>query len=408
MLFWEGMIPSEFNNKLKHRMHEWLPVFLILALTAFVFLFDFPAADSIPEQVSDAQIELPMVAFEPEEVAPEVPRVELPDEVRGLYWTSVTAASQRGQDLLAYMKQTGINAVVIDTKMDNGEVSFTPHDESILPYVQRKPGMDNIDEILAQLHEEGIYRIARIPVMRDAAFAHNHPHLAMQRPGGGFWYDDIGSLWVDPAGSEVSDYAIALAKEAYARGFDEIQFDYVRFASDGAVSSIVYPVYNKQETKVAVMQRFFKKVGSAMQEAGIPVSFDLFGMTYFSHNDFNIGQRMVDVFPYSDFTSAMVYPSHYPNGFRGLGNPAEHPYAIVKMSMDEGADRMRGLYSGSEEELRKTFRPWIQDFDIGAVYTAPLIEAQIQAARDTGCSGWILWNARNVYEPANYLPSEAT
>ncbi len=239
--------------------------------------------------------------------------------------------------------------------------------------------------------------------MRDGAFAASHPQLALKTATGDLWKDNIGSMWVDPSAREVAEYAIELGKDAYARGFDEVQFDYVRFASDGETNGIVYPVYDSSESMIEVMQRFFKTVGSAMRDEHIPVSFDLFGMTFWSYNDFNIGQRLVDVLPYSDWISPMVYPSHYPDGFEGFANPAQAPYEIVKQSLDEGTKLTRGFWSGSEPELRAKWRPWLQDFDIGAVYTSDMIEAQIKAARDAGASGWILWNARNVYERANYL-----
>jgi len=261
---------------------------------------------------------------------------------------------------------------------------------------------ERFEEILQKLKEQNIYRIVRIAVMRDGRYAAENPSIALRTQSGSLWNDSIGSVWVDPASEQVSDYAIELGESFYKVGFDEIQYDYVRFASDGAVDSIVYPVYDWTETKSAVMQRFFKKVGGAMQGAGIPVSFDLFGMTYWSHYDFNIGQRLADAFPYADYISPMVYPSHYPFDFEGLGDPNLAPYEIVKRSLDRGADLISGVWSGTEEGLRKHSRPWLQDFDIGAVYTAELIEAQIKGARDAGASGWILWNARNVYEPANY------
>jgi hypothetical protein len=314
------------------------------------------------------------------------PHVALPEEVRGIYWTAVTARSDYGQYMLEYMLETGLNTVVVDVKMDNGALQ----------------DLETYREILDQLHEEGVYRIARVAVMRDAAFAYQNPDVALYAAGGGYWYDSIGSVWVDPASEKVVDYAIELGEQLYEVGFDEIQYDYVRFASDGAVSSIVYPVYDHTETKAEVMQQFFARVGGAMRDQGIPVSFDVFGMTFESHYDYNIGQRLADVLPYADWVSPMVYPSHYPDGFKGLGNPSLYPYEIVKWSLDSGTDLMLGVYAGSEEELRARWRPWIQDFDIGAVYTAELIEAQIQASRDAGASGWILWNARNVYEPANY------
>lgn len=313
--------------------------------------------------------------------------VSLPTEVRGLYWTATTAATERAQELLVYMKETGLNTVVIDIKMDNGELAFPS------------------EGLLGQLAQEEIYRIARIAVMRDGVFAAAHPDLALKTETGEFWKDNIGSVWVDPAAREVAEYAIELGKESYARGFDEVQFDYVRFASDGETGNIVYPVYRSERSMIEVMQNFFKTVGSTMRAEQIPVSFDLFGMTFWSHDDFNIGQRLIDALPYSDFVSPMVYPSHYPDGFEGFAHPAEVPYEIVKQSLDKGTQLIGGVWSGSEEELRWKWRPWLQDFDIGAVYTSDMIEAQIRAARDAGASGWILWNARNVYEPANYEPN---
>lgn len=384
-----------FNKLKKHRWLILLPVFLVLV----VFSFDRRGPQTPPLSVVISEAGSGDAASVQESV---VFRVPLPSEVRGLYWTAATAGSARGDELLAYMKQTGLNTVVIDLKMDNGQVAFVPRDETIVPYAQARPAIYDLDELLARLYEAGMYRVARIPVMRDGAFARAHPDLALQTTNSSLWQDNIGSLWVDPSAAPVADYAIALAREAYARGFDEVQFDYVRFASDGAVNHIVYPVYDGVEPMVSVLQRFFTRVGGVMRAEHIPVSFDVFGMTFWSYNDFNIGQRLIDVLPYSDWVSPMVYPSHYPRGFEGFANPAEAPYEMVWRSLEEGTKLTRGFWSGSESELRVKWRPWLQDFDIGAVYTSDLIEAQIQAARDAGASGWILWNARNVYEPSDY------
>ena len=331
-----------------------------------------------------------------------VQHIQTPEEVRGFYWTAYTAGIDRADELTDYMIETGLNAVVIDTKMDDGEIAFAPHNQDLAAYALDNPVIDDLEGLLEKLGEQNIYRIARIPVMRDATFATVHPEVALRTWGGGYWYDDIGSVWVDPAAPEVAEYAIALAQEVYARGFDEVQFDYVRFASDGAISAIQYPVYDGVEEKFEVMYRFFQSVGGTMRDEGIPVSFDTFGITCWSGDDFNIGQRLVDVLPFADYVSPMVYPSHFPDGFRGYADPNQYPYEIVGRSMEECVNLASGIYKGSIEELQPRFRPWIQDFDIGAVYTADLIEAQIQGARDAGSSGWILWNARNVYEPANY------
>ncbi|MBI2475454.1 hypothetical protein HYV69_03465 [Candidatus Uhrbacteria bacterium] len=328
--------------------------------------------------------------------------IPLPSEVRGLYWTASTAGSERADELLSYMKERGLNTVVIDLKMDDGKIAFIPKSETLKIYQQTEPAITDFDGLLVKLFDNGIYRIARIAVMRDRKFGETHPEFAMKQSNGDFWTDKIGSIWVDPAAPEVAHYAIELAREAYARGFDEVQFDYVRFASDGTTNSIVYPVYDYKKSKVEIIRSFFKTIGEAMREEKIPVSFDVFGMTFWSFDDFNIGQRLIDVLPYADFVSPMVYPSHYVDGFEGFANPAEFPYEIVKRSLDEGTRLTHGFYSDSDSKLRSHWRPWLQDFDIGAVYTADMVEAQIKAARDAGASGWILWNARNVYEPAEY------
>lgn len=339
---------------------------------------------------------------EEEQMIPDT-HVALPEEVRAIYWTGTTAGGERGDVLLAYMQETGLNAVVIDTKMDNGQLAFLPNTTELVPYAMSRPAIQDLERLLTTLQEAGIYRIARIPVMRDSTYATLHPEQAMARSGGGLWRDATGAAWLDPASPLVAEYALALAREAYARGFDEVQFDYVRFASDGALSQIRYPVYDTTQSKAEVMTTFFETVGGSLQEEGIPVSFDLFGMTYETSEDFNIGQRLVDVYPHADFISPMVYPSHYADGFQGFSNPADHPYEVVKHSLDRGAGFIEAAYGIPGSEARWKTRPWLQDFDIGAVYTATLIEAQIRAAREAGASGWILWNARNVYEPAEYV-----
>ncbi len=312
-------------------------------------------------------------------------RVPLPEEVRGIYWTADTAAGTRAQELLAYMRQTDLNSAVIDLKMDNGEVIMPPQ------------------ALIDQLGKDGIYRIARIAVMRDSVFARAHPELAIKSTSGRLWLDKTGAAWLHPAKPEVAAFALELARRAYAMGFDEIQFDYVRFASDGALSAIVRTEAERTKTKAEIMRGFFETVGGTLKTEGIPVSFDVFGMPFLTTEEVGIGQRLEDVYPFADFISPMAYPSHYWPGFQGFDNPALHPYEVVKYTLDHGAEILETDRFISPTTSRPKFRPWIQDFDIGATYTAARIEAQIKAARDAGASGWMLWNARNVYEPASYV-----
>jgi len=319
---------------------------------------------------------------------PVIAHVPVPEEVRGIYWTAETARIKRAEELRQYILKTGLNSVVIDLKMDNGQVVLPPQD------------------IIDKLGQDGIYRIARLPVMRDSTYAKDHPDQAIKTTSGKLWTDKTGAHWLDPSRTEVADAALDLARQAYEMGFDEIQFDYIRYASDGALSTIAKTEAEKTKSKGDVMHDFFTHVGGTLKEEHIPVSFDLFGMTFLTAEDFGIGQRLEDVYPNADYISPMVYPSHYWTGFQGFKNPAEHPYEVVKYSLDKGAEILKTDHFIEEDLSRPKFRPWIQDFDIGAVYTAAKIEAQIKAVRDAGASGWILWNARNVYEPANYLPEK--
>lgn len=370
----------EQTKKLWTRPRILVPMFLIFCLTSAAGCErETPLTDSIPPP------ETQVIATSTEAVAdvpPPILRVPLPAEVRGLYWTADTARGPRGDELLAYMQRYGLNTVVIDTKLDNGELAL--------------PATSTIE----RLGKLGIYRIARIPVMRDTAYAKLHPDSAVKTASGALWRDNTGAAWLDPAAPDVAHAAMELGRLVYAMGFDELQFDYVRFPSDGVLGAIRYPI-SAGKDKTVVMRTFFDKIGTLRQE-GIPLSFDVFGMTYWSTEHYGIGQRLEDVFPNADFISPMVYPSHYPPNFRGFANPAEHPYEIVKQSLDKGAEMLETDRFISQTSTRYKTRPWLQDFDIGAVYTAKLIEEQIKATRDAGASGWLLWNARNVYEPAKY------
>ncbi len=338
-------------------------------------------SSTVPQTIatipSDATATVPVLA-QP------IARVPLPETVRGFYWTAETARTKHAQELIAYAKKYGLNTVVIDLKMDNGQ--------EILPS----------KELIEQLAAEHLYRIARIPVMRDSVYGRAHPDQTIKTSSGKSWVDKTGAIWLDPSKTEVADNAIRLARDAYALGFDEIQFDYVRFASDGVLSAIAKTAAEKTQTKEQIMKAFFNKVGGALKQENIPVSFDLFGVTFLSDNEVGIGQHMEDVYPNADFLSPMAYPSHYWPGYLGFQNPAIHPYEVVKDTLDKGAEMLQTDRFLSATTTRPHFRPWIQDFDIGATYTAAMIEAQIKAVHDAGASGWMLWNARNVYEPANY------
>lgn len=360
-----------------------LPIFLVLSaagLGGFEIFRQFSAPHAQPQEILSEIATDTVLLIEPTE--PIITHVALPQEVRGFYWTAETVRTKRAEELRSYMLKTGLNTVVIDLKMDNGEVAMPPQ------------------EIIDKLGQDQIYRIARIAVMRDSVYARAHPEQAVKSTSGKLWLDKTGMAWLNPSHPEIAEDALELGRNAYKMGFDEIQYDYIRFASDGVLSAIAKS--DNPKSKTDILRAFFEKIGGTLKAEHIPISFDLFGMTFLTAEDVGIGQRLEDVYPNADFVSPMVYPSHYWPGFQGFKNPADYPYEVVKYSLDKGAEILETDHFISATSSRPHFRPWLQDFDIGATYTAAKIEAQIKAARDAGTSGWILWNARNVYEPANY------
>jgi hypothetical protein len=333
----------------------------------------------------------------PKPVAPPPSKREalLKTEFRAIYITSWTAGINRFNTLLDMVTRSHLNAMVIDIKDSTGKVGY----DSKVPLVAQTGAYEkrirDLDGILKLCREKKIYTIARIAVFQDPNLAKARTDLAVGAGGKGVWKDRKGLAWVDPASKEVWDYNIAIAKEAAAKGFDEVQFDYVRFPTDGKLKTMIYPVYKRDIPKHEIIRRFFEYVDQQMKPVDVLTSADIFGLTTMVDDDMNIGQRIEDVADYVDFICPMIYPSHYPKGHLGLKNPAEHPYRIIYDASLRGMKRLEGK--------RAKMRPWLQDFKLGAVYDKKMIKDQIQAARDAGVSGFSMWNARNVYTESAYL-----
>lgn len=316
-------------------------------------------------------------------------------EFRAIYITSWTAGIKRFNELLDMVTRSHLNAMVIDIKDSTGKVGY----DSRVPLVAQTGAYErrirDLDGILKLCREKKVYTIARIAVFQDPNLARAREDLAVSVGGKGVWKDRKGLAWVDPASKEVWDYNLAIAKEAAAKGFDEVQFDYVRFPTDGKLKTMSYPVYKRDAPKHEIIRRFFEYVDQQMKPLDVLTSADIFGLTTMVEDDMNIGQRIEDVADYVDFVCPMIYPSHYPKGHLGLKNPADHPYRVVYDACLRGMKRLEGK--------RARMRPWLQDFKLGAAYDKKMILEQVQAARDAGVSGFSMWNARNVYTEAAYM-----
>ncbi|MCK9352062.1 MAG: putative glycoside hydrolase [Candidatus Paceibacterota bacterium] len=336
--------------------------------------------------VSDADIPL---------VPPPVIHVKTPDAVKAAYMSSCVASTPDFRDrVINIVNTTEINSLVVDIKDYSGRLSYTPSNKSLL----QEPDPDscrirNIRELIDRLHSDNIYVIGRVAVFQDPYFVGLHPDLAIRKVStGGIWKDRKGLSWIDAASQEMWEYTVAIARDAYSQGFDEMNFDYVRFPSDGEVSDMLLPI-SATTTKSEVILNFFSYLSDEMKTSGITTSADLFGMTTTANDDMNIGQLLETALPYFDYIAPMVYPSHYPNGFNGWSNPNAHPYELIKFVMDSGSEK---AIKASTTPLK--LRPWLQDFSLGTPsYGKAEVEEQIRATYDAGLTSWMLWDPSNKY-----------
>lgn len=338
----------------------------------------------------------------PEAGLPEPARhLPTPDPLKAIYMTScVVGTLSFREKLVRIADETEINAIVIDVKDFSGTLSFKPQNPALLPaWEASKCGARDMREFVSSLHEKGIYVIARISVFQDPHLVSRHPDLAVLRASdNAVWRDRKGIAWLDAGSREAWTYTAAIGREAYELGFDELNFDYVRFPSDGNVRDIFFP-HSRLRAPREVLGEFFAYLRAELAPLGAVISADLFGMTMTNYDDLNIGQVLEVALPYFDYIAPMVYPSHYPSGFLNLRRPAAEPYRVIKYSMDVGVSRALAA-STTPYKLR----PWLQDFDLGAEYTPAMVRAQMQATYDSGLSSWMLWDPSNTYTRAALNP----
>lgn len=330
-----------------------------------------------------------------------VTHIKTPEAVKAVYISSWVAGTKSFRDkIIKMIDETELNAIVIDVKDSTGLISFPMSDPLLLKEGSFEKRIADIEDLIDLLHSKNIYIIARIAAFQDPALVKKRPELAVLRASTGQpWGDRKGMTWIDPGSKESWDYLIAIGKEAYKIGFDELNYDYIRFPSDGNMSDIKYRHYDGTVTKAEKIREFFEYLHNGLKSTGAPLSADLFGMTTTNKDDLNIGQVLENALPYFDYIAPMVYPSHYPTGFHNYNNPAIVPYEIIKISMGGAVERAIAASSSPSK-----MRPWLQDFDMGATYTPEMVRAQIQATYDVGLNSWMLWDPSNKYTPSALLP----
>ncbi|HYB44154.1 MAG TPA: putative glycoside hydrolase [Candidatus Methylomirabilis sp.] len=330
-----------------------------------------------------------------------------PHAVRAAYLTYYGIGDRGIRDrVLDLVERTELNAVVIDVKGDRGLIPYRTEVPAALAAGAQGPVIvKDFDTQIASFKARGIYTIARIVVFKDNVLANHRKDLAIiDTRTGRPWIDNEKLAWVDPFREEVWDYVIAIAKEAAAKGFDEIQFDYVRFPTDGRLSAARYSQPNNSTTRLPTIAAFMAKARRELGPTGVFLSADLFGYTAFNMNDTDIGQRIEELAPSLDYICPMVYPSGYHLGIPGFRNPVQHPYEVVRESVR--------LIRERSQHATVEVRPWLQDFRDYAfdrrIFGAREIRAQIKGASEGGATGWMLWNPRNDYTTDALRPKTVT
>lgn len=321
-----------------------------------------------------------------------------PEPLKAIYMTSWVAGTPTWRsDLIRFVEESEINAIIIDIKDYTGTISFKVDDEVINSYGSAEERIPDIKAFVRELNEKNIYVIGRISVFQDPYMAKKRPDLAVKRGDGVVWKDRKGISWIDPGAKEYWDYTVRIARAAFDADFDELNFDYIRFPSDGNMKDIAYDHWDEATSRSEIIKTFFAYLDSELSSLHVPLSADLFGMTTTNYDDLNIGQVLENAIPYFDYIAPMVYPSHYPPTFIGLANPAAHPYEVVYYSMSKARDRVIAASSTPAK-----LRPWIQDFDLGATYDAGMIQKQKQAVYDAGLTSWMAWDPANKYTREAY------
>jgi hypothetical protein len=373
---------------------------LSVALLILPSLFgDHYVSQPLPARVSAAaegKADLAQVATStPVFVATHLPT---PVPVKGIYMTSwVAGTPSLRTSLVRLLDTTEANTVVIDIKDYSGKIVFPVTDPGLKAYGSEEVRVRDLPQFIDTLHKKGVYVIGRVAVFQDKYFVTHRPDLAVKNKAGtAVWKDHKGISWIDAGSKEYWQYIVLLARESYKLGFDEINFDYIRFPSDGNMKDISFPQEPAGVTKPEMLKSFFSylhdNLATSSPDTRMKISADLFGMVTTAKDDMGIGQILENAFPYFDYISPMVYPSHYPPTFQGFKEPEAHPYDVVHFAMQSAVDRAKQA-STTPDKLR----PWLQDFGLRMNYGPAEVRAQIKATTDVGLDSWLLWSASNKY-----------
>jgi len=306
--------------------------------------------------------------------------------VKGIYVTGWAAGSNQMNNLIELAERSVINTMVIDIKDQDGYLSYISDIPLAKEIGANKQKIKNLPGLIQRLHNKGIYTIARIAVFKDSLLAQARGDLAMQIYNKNTGEINRSSSWLDPVNHEVWEYNLKLAIDAVAMGFDEIQFDYIRYPA--LANSPIEVVVPENKTMSIVINEFAQYSKNSLSKHNVPLSIDVYGLTTTAKNDLGIGQDFAELTDIIDIISPMVYPSHYAEGSYGIAIPELEPGRIINRSLSDAKEKVKD---------QVIIRPWLQDFSLRYKYTSQEIIDQINAAENLGINEWLLWNPSSRY-----------
>ena len=347
-------------------------------------------------------------------IPPKVAHLPTPKPLKAIYMSQCVVGTPSFRDsLVKFIDDTELNAVVIDIRDFTGKISFPTNNPVLKDMVSGDCGARDMRAFLEKLHEKGIYIIGRITTFQNPYYTSVHPEEAVQKKSGGVWKDHKGLAFVDVGSRPYWDTVVELGRESYEIGFDEINFDYIRFPSDGNMAEADY-TWSRGKTKQEALEEFYKYVTETLRPTGAVLSVDLFGYVTVHQDDLGIGQILERALPYFDYIYPMTYPSHYNKGFVGLQDVNSDPYKVIYSSLVPAVAREVAttttqasfafipIASTTPQLYEKPVYqgkivPWLQSFDYPVHYTPEMVRAQIQATYDAGIDSYIFWDAANKY-----------
>ena len=310
-----------------------------------------------------------------------------PIKVKALYLTFWGASnnSKTLKKILDIIEKTEVNAVVVDVKNEYGATSFYTKFQQANSYGAHKNRTNrNIQKFIKTMKDRDIYTIARIVTFKDELQAANNPDYAIKRDdNGSIWRNHDNMAWVDPFDVRSHNYTISIAEEAAKVGFDEINFDYIRFP---AKSGLRFAKKNTQENRIKTLGEFLDEAQDRLRKYGVFISVDTYGNICWSKDDNGIGQTVTGLAAHADYLAPMLYPSGFSSGSFYFKYPAEHPYAVIYRSIKNIKDRID----------TKRVRPWLQYFKDYTHKRRPYkkfeVQEQIRAADNIKTNGWMMWS----------------